>query len=438
MDSYNKLVNDLAPRKFGKRGTIWTTLLIVIIIAGIIAYIDQIIKGQVVTNMRDYALWGIYISNFVFFVATSFVGSVTVAVLRLTKNTWRTPLVRIAEIITLAAIVMAGITIMIDMARPDRLLNLFIHARLQSPITWDVIIVPTSIVLSFLLLYFPLIPDLAILKKHFKKTKPTFSKWYGKLALNWTGSKAQKALQEKSIRIIAILIIPVGIILQTIDAWLFSTTYRIGWDSTNMGAYFISGAFVAGLGALVTLMYVIRKARRLENYITDFHFDKMGKFLGLGCLTYLYFNINEYLIPIFTAPVEEDIHLKSLVSGEYAPLFWFAQIVGLLLPLFILLFDKGRKPGAMFIVGMMVVIGSWWKRFIIVTPTLLHPFLPIEGVPESWHHYFPSMHEWLITGATLAMAFLIITVFVRYLPVIPIQRTAEEQGLLKTPKIIES
>ena len=438
MDSYYKLVNDLAPRKFGKRGTIWTTLLIVIIIAGIIAYIDQIIKGQVVTNMRDYALWGIYISNFVFFVATSFVGSVTVAVLRLTKNTWRTPLVRIAEIITFAAIVMAGITIMIDMARPDRLLNLFIHARLQSPITWDVIIVPTSIVLSFLLLYFPLLPDLAVLKKHFKKTKPTFSKWYGKLALNWTGSKAQKALQEKSIRIIAILIIPVGIILQTIDAWLFSTTYRIGWDSTNMGAYFISGAFVAGLGALVTLMYVIRKVRKLENYITDYHFDKMGKFLGLGCLTYLYFNINEYLIPIFTAPVEEDIHLNSLVSGEYAPIFWFAQIVGLLLPLFILLFNKGRKPGAMFIVGMMVVIGSWWKRFIIVTPTLLHPFLPIEGVPESWHHYFPSMHEWLITGATLAMAFLIITVFVRYLPVIPIQRTADEQGLLKTPKIIES
>ncbi len=438
MDSYNKLINDLAPRKFGKRGTIWTTFLIIIIIIGLIAYIDQIIKGQVVTNMRDYALWGIYISNFVFFIAISFVGSVTVAVLRLTNNSWRTPLVRIAEIISLAAIDMAGITIMIDMARPDRLLNLFIHARLQSPITWDVIIVPTSIVLSFLLLYFPLLPDLAILKKHFKKTKPTFSKWYGKLALNWTGSKAQKALQEKSIRIIAILIIPVGIILQTIDAWLFSTTYRIGWDSTNMGAYFISGAFVAGIGALVTLMYVIRRVRRLENYITDYHFDKMGKFLGLACLTYLYFNINEYLIPIFTAPVEEDIHLDSLVSGEYAPLFWFAQIVGLLLPLLILLFNKGRKPGAMFIIGLMVVIGSWWKRFIIVTPTLLHPFLPIEGVPESWHHYFPSMHEWLITVATLAMALLIITLFVRYLPVIPIQRTAEEQGLSKTSKIVES
>jgi molybdopterin-containing oxidoreductase family membrane subunit len=438
MKNYDKLLNDLAPKKFGKRGAIWTIFLIVIIVAGLIAYIDQVIKGQVVTNMRDYALWGIYISNFVFFVATSFVGSVTVAILRLTNNTWRTPLVRIAEIISLAAIVMAGLTIMIDMGRPDRLLNLFIHARLQSPITWDVIIVPTYIVFSFLLLYFPLLPDLAILKKHYNKTKPKFSKWYGKLALNWTGSNAQKAIQEKSIKIIAIMIIPIGILLQTIDAWLFSTTYRVGWDSTNMGAYFISGAFVAGVGALITMVWIIRKVRKLESYITDSHFDRLGKLLVLACLIYLYFNINEYLLPIFTAPVQEDIHLNALVSGEYAPLFWFAQIVGLILPIIILLFKKGRKPLPMFIVGFMVVIGSWWKRYIIVTPTLLHPFLPIEGVPESWHHYFPSLHEWLITAATLAMALLIITIMVRYLPVIPIQRTADEQEFLKTNKNTES
>lgn len=438
MRNYDTIIHDLEPRKFGLGGVIWTSVLIVIVIIGIIAYIDQIIQGQVVTNMRDYALWGIYISNFVFFVATSFVGSITVAVLRLTNNTWRTPLVRIAEIITLAAIVMAGLTIMIDMGRPDRLLNLFIHARLQSPITWDVIIVPTSIAISFLLLYFPLLPDLAILKKHFQKSKPTLSKWYGRLALNWTGSKEQIAVQTKSIMIIALMIIPVGILLQTIDAWLFSTTYRIGWDSTNMGAYFISGAFVAGVGALITVVYLIRKIRHLETYITDYHFDKMGKLLVLACLTYLYFNINEYLLPIFTAPVQEDIHLDALVFGEHAPIFWFSQIIGLFLPILILIFKKGRKPLPMFIVGLMVVVGSWWKRYVIVTPTLLHPFLPIEGVPESWHHYFPSLHEWLITAATMAMAFLIITLMVRYLPVIPIQRTIEEQELLTPDKNTES
>jgi len=426
MQTHKTIIRDLKPKKFGKRDTIWTISLIVIILIGLVAYIDQLITGQEVTNMRDYALWGIYISNFVFFVATSFVGTVTVAILRLTNNSWRTPLVRIAEIISVAAIIMAGITIMIDMARPDRLLNLFIHARLQSPITWDVVIIPTYIVISLLLLYFPLIPDFAILKTHFKKKEPKLSKFYGKLALNWTGSKAQKLLQEKSIRIIAIMIIPVGLLLQTIDAWLFSTTYRIGWDSTNFAPYFISGAFVAGVGALVTLIYIIRKAKRLENYITDYHFDKLGKLLALACLIYLYFNINEYVIPLFTAKKGELVHLETLFTGSYSILFWAVTIIGLIVPIIVLLFKKGRKPNTMFVIGLMVVIGSWWKRFVIVTPTLLHPFLPIQGVPESWRHYFPSLYEWLITFATLAMAFLIITVCVRYLPVIPIQRTIDE------------
>ncbi len=438
MKTHQTIIDDLAPRKFGKRGIIWMIFLGIIIILGIIAYIDQIIKGQEVTNMRDYALWGIYISNFVFFVATSFVGSVTVAILRLTKNTWRTPLVRIAEIISVACIIMAGLTIMIDMARPDRILNLFIHARLQSPITWDVIIIPTYIVISLLLLYYPLLPDLAILKNRVKENGPRLSRWYDRLSLNWTGSEAQKAIQSKSIKIIAIMIIPVGLLLQTIDAWLFSTTYRIGWDSNNFAPYFISGAFVAGLGALVTVIYIVRKYRKLEAYITDFHFDKLGKFLTLACLIYLYFSINEYLIPLFTAKKGEAVHLDTLFTGHYAPMFYFVTIGGLIIPVIVLLFKKGRKPLPMFFVGLLVVIGSWWKRYIIVTPTLLHPFLPIQGVPESWHSYFPSLHEWIITSATLAMALMIITLLIRYLPAIPMQRTIDEQDLLKTNKTSES
>ena len=434
MKKTDSLLLDLAPQKFGRIGIIWTWTLIIISLIGIVAYIDQVIKGQVVTNMNDYALWGIYISNFVFFVATSFVGTVTVAILRLTNNSWRTPIVRIAEIISVAAIIMAGITIMIDMGRPDRLLNLFIHGRLQSPIIWDVIIIPIYIVISLLLLYFPLLPDFALLKLFFEKKNPKLSKWYGKLSLNWTGSLAQKTIQAKSIQLIAVLIIPVGFMLQTIDAWLFSTLFRVGWDSTNMGAYFISGAAVAGVGALVTVVYVLQKVYKLEDYITDFHFDKLGKFLVLTCLIYLYFNLNEYLIPQLTSKKEATTHINVLLTGQFAPLFWFVIIGGLIVPVVVLLFKKGRKPLPMFIIGLLVVLGSWWKRYLIVTPTLLHPFLPIQGVPESWHHYFPSLHEWLITAATLAMALLIITALVRYLPIIPIQRTADEQEELELNK----
>ena len=190
MASYNELVNELAPRKFTKVGKMWVALLIVITLIGFFAYVDQLRKGLVVTNMRDYVLWGVYISNFVFFVATSFVGSLTAAILRLTNSTWRTPLVRIAETIAFAAIVMAGITIILDMGRPDRLYNLFIHGRLQSPITWDVVIITTYIAMSLLLLYLPLLPDLAIMRNYYKN-KPKLARWYKWLALNWQGSKAQ-------------------------------------------------------------------------------------------------------------------------------------------------------------------------------------------------------------------------------------------------------
>ncbi|RLD24273.1 MAG: polysulfide reductase [Bacteroidetes bacterium] len=437
MSKYDELVEELAPRKFNKTGQIWTVFLIIVVVIGIIAYIDQIIKGQVVTDMRDYVLWGVYISNFVFFVAISFVGSLTAAVLRLTNKTWRTPLVRIAEIIAFAAIIMAGITIILDMGRPDRLYNLFIHARLQSPITWDVVIITTYIAISALILYFPLLPDLAILKKRYDENS-ILGKLYRWFAFNWSGSEKQWLIQKKSIQIVAILIIPVALILQTVDAWLFSTTFRIGWDSTNLGPYFIAGAMVVGVGGLISVTYILRKYYKLEKYITELHFDKLGQLLVFACLIYLYFNINEYLLPAFTAPKAETAHLNELFFGHYAYLFWFVTVGGLILPIIVLIFPKGRKPLPLFLIAILVVITSWWKRYLIVVPALLHPFLPIQGVPESWHSYFPSLHEWAIVSGTLAAALLIITILVRYLPIIPIHRTAEEQGILDTENSTKS
>ena len=141
--AYDKMIDDLAPKKFSWKGNVWVAFLIIIILLGLYAYTQQLRQGLGITGMRDYALWGIYISNFVFFVAVSLVGSLITAILRLSDVHWSTPLTRIAEIIAVAAIIMAGIAIIIDMGRPDRVLNLFIHGRLQSPIIWDVIVIST-------------------------------------------------------------------------------------------------------------------------------------------------------------------------------------------------------------------------------------------------------------------------------------------------------
>lgn len=422
--AYNQLVKDLAPKKFSWRGNAWVAFLVLIILIGLYSYVQQLRQGLVITDMRDYALWGIYISNFVFFIAVSLVGSLITAILRLSGVHWSTPLTRIAEIIAVAAIIMAGIAIIIDMGRPDRMMFLFVHGRLQSPIVWDVVVISTYLLISLLFLYYPLLPDLSILKKYV----PT-SKWYSKLSLNWTGSEKQIKIYSKSITVLSVLIIPVAFAIHTVTAWLFETTYRPGWDSTNFGPYFVAGAFVAGTGAVVVVMYVLRKAYALENYITDSHFDKMGKILVMLCLVYLYFNINEYLMPTYKSTEEEAEHLRSLFLGEYAWLFWAAIVGGLVLPVIVLLFPKGRKPLPMLIISFAIVLGAWWKRYLIVIPTLSHPFLPIEGVPESWRHYSPTWMEWSITAATLAGALLIVTLLVRFFPIVPIQETAEERGL---------
>lgn len=423
-----QITQDLLPQKFGKRGMVWTTILLLIAIFGVYAYYRQLRYGLIVTHMRDYVSWGIYISNFVFFVAISLVGSLITAIFRLTNVKWRTPLTRISEIIAVSAIVFAALIIIVDMGRPERFMNLFIHGRIQSPILWDVIVISTYFFISLLLLYFPLLPDLKILLKFKEKTGKRLNKLYRFQGSFWKGTKSQFHISEKSISILCILIIPVAFCIHTVTSWLFATTYRPGWDSTNFGAYFISGAFLAGSGAVVVAMYVFRKYYHLEKYITEMHFEKMGRIVVMLALVYLYFNVNEFLTPAFKMKESEEGLIRQLFVGSYAPMFWFAILVGMIIPIMVLVFKKGRKPLPMFIIGIMVVVGAWFKRYIIVTPTLLHPFLPMQNVPTSFMSYFPSWEEWAIDAGSLAGALLVITFFVRIYPIIPIHETITEQN----------
>ncbi|MEN9701762.1 MAG: hypothetical protein RIR55_1088 [Bacteroidota bacterium] len=422
----NKIVQDLLPQKFGKQGQIWVVCLLAVCGLGFYAYCRQLYYGLGVTALRDYASWGIYISNFVFFVAISLVGSLITAVLRLTDVHWSTPLTRIAEIIAVSAISFAGLIIIVDMGRPDRFYNLFTHGRLQSPIIWDVIVITTYLFISLLLLYFPLLPDLKIMIAFKEKNGKWLQKLYEFLGSFWKNKPEQFKITDKAINILSITIIPVAFAIHTVTSWLFATTYRPGWDSTNFGAYFISGAFLVGAGGVLIAMYVFRTHYKLEKYITDDHFDKMGKVVVLLALVYLYFNINEFLVPAFKMKKSEEEHLMGLFTGEFSPIFWFAISASMLIPILILVFKKGRKPKWAFFAGILVVVGSWFKRFLIVTPTLLHPFLPMHDVPKNYTTYIPTWEEWAIAGGSLAGALLVITFFARIFPIIPIHETIIE------------
>ena len=422
----DKIINDLLPQKFGKAGKIWVGTLIAICLIGLFAYIRQLRYGLVVTSMRDYVSWGIYISNFVFFVAISLVGSLITAIFRLAGVKWGAPLTRIAEIIAVAAIIFASIIIIVDMGSPERFYFLFIYGRIQSPIIWDVIVIGTYFFISILLLYYPLLPDIKILLRFKERSGKRLYKFYNFIGSFWKGTPEQFKLSEKAINILCISIIPVAFTIHTVTSWLFATTYRPGWDSTNFGAYFIAGAFLVGAGSVIVAMYIFRRAYNLEKYITEDHFDKMGRVLVLLALLYTYFNVNEFLTPFFKMKKSEDGYLNDLFTGHFSIVFWFAIFIGIILPIIILLFKGGRKPLPVFIVGIMVVVGAWFKRYLIVTPTLLHPFMPMHDVPENFHSYFPSWEEWAITLGSLAGTMLIITLLARIFPIIPIEETLSE------------
>jgi molybdopterin-containing oxidoreductase family membrane subunit len=422
-----KIIQDLLPQKFTNKGKIFVGVLIAICLVGLYAYYRQLRYGLVVTSMRDYASWGIYISNFVFFVAISLVGSLITAVFRLANVEWSKPLTRIAEIIAVAAIIFAALIIIVDMGSPERFYYLFLHGRIQSPIMWDVIVIMTYFFISLLLLYYPLLPDIKILLRFKEKSGKSLARFYAFIGSFWKETPRQIKLSDKAINILCITIIPVAFSIHTVTSWLFATTYRPGWDSTNFGAYFISGAFLVGAGAVVVAMYLFRRAYHLQKYITELHFEKMGRIVVMLALLYLYFNINEYLVPAFKMVKSEEAHLMDLFTGDFALLFWFAILAGMIIPIIVLLFKNGRKPLPVFIMGILVVVGAWFKRYLIVTPTMLRPFVPMYNVPESYRHYFPSWEEWSIALGSLAGTILVITILARIFPIIPIQETINEQ-----------
>jgi Ni/Fe-hydrogenase subunit HybB-like protein len=410
-------------------GKLWIASLLIVIAIGCYAYYIQLTNGLKVTALRDYASWGLYISNFVFFVAISLVGALISSVLRLTNFEWHRPLTRVAEIIAVAGILFAGLIIIIDMGRPERLLNIFIHGRIQSPIVWDVIVVSTYLVTSVLFLYFPLLPAIALCRDELTD-KPKWQRWlYKVLALGWDGNERQWKVMKKCVSILSVLVIPLAISIHTVTAWLFATTLRPGWDSTNFGPYFVAGAFQAGTACVIIAMFVFSRAYHLKKYITDIHFDHMGKLLVFLCVVYAYFNVNEYLVPAFKMREAEANLLNDLFTGPFSKVYWPVQLFGMALPAMLLLFRRMRRPLPITIIAVFVVVGAWLKRYLIVTPIMLHPYLPIQDVPANWATYFPSWVEISIVSASLAGVLLVITLFSKLFPMISIWETMEGEGI---------
>jgi len=416
----------LAPvLKTSRRYYVWVAFLIAVIAWGVYAYSVQLREGLVVTGMRDRISWGLYITTFVFFIGISHAGTLISAILRVTQAKWRTPVTRMAEFITVVALICGAMFVLVDLGRPDRAFNVVLHGRWQSPIIWDLVSITTYLTASIVYLGLPMVPDLALFRDRLVGRGPAWRVWVYRVgAVGWQGGASQKRSLGAAIGVMMILIIPIAVSVHTVVSWIFAMTLRAPWDSTIFGAFFVAGAIYSGIAMLIIVMAVLRKVYHLEEYITEKHFVYLGFMLAAFSLIMMYGNISEYVTAGYKLKEGEEVHLRQLFLNQFAGFFWYYFVGGLVLPGLIILFPWTRNIAGIVVAAGLAVVAMWVERYFIVVAGLRVPLMPYEP-----SNYAPTWVELSVVAAGFALFALLITIFVKIFPIIAVWEVAEDLEL---------
>jgi molybdopterin-containing oxidoreductase family membrane subunit len=384
---------------------------------GLIAYYLQVRYGLGRTGLNRPEYWGIYIISFVCFIGLSPAGTLISAILRISQAEWRRSITRSAEFITVLVLGFGAIQPIIDLGRPDRLLNVIFHAQLRSPLLWDVLSIGLYFTASTIYLYVPMLPDLAIIRDSGIKA-PRF---YRFLAAGYRDTPQQRARLERIIGVLAILVIPIAVSVHTIIGWIFAMTLRPMWHSTIFGPYFVMGAIYSGIAALLVAMVILRRVYRLHEYFKAVHFDYMGRLLLLFSLLWFYFTFAEYLTAFYGGEPAEMRTFWAKVSGPFAIPFWTMVAGCFVVPLALMCRRSTRTPRGTLIAGIAVLIGMWLERFNIVVPTSVNARWELESIG----HYLPSWVEMSIMAATFSGFILLYMVATKFFPIVSIWEIKE-------------
>jgi molybdopterin-containing oxidoreductase family membrane subunit len=414
----------LEPARTTTRGYFLLVAALVAIVAwALYAYYVQVSQGLVVTGMRDRISWGLYITLFVFFIGISHAGTLISAILRVSNATWRTPVTRMAEFITAVALMTGALFVIVALGRPDRLLNVLIHGRWQSPIVWDVTAITTYLTASLVYLYLPMIPDLAFFRDRLRGRVANWKHFiYRILAINWRGTGAQKRQLHTSISIMMIVIIPIAVSVHTVVSWIFAMTLREAWNSAIFGFFFVAGAIFSGIATLIIMMAILRRVYRLENFVTLRHFQYLAYLMAAMAAVMLYANISEYVTAGFKLEEGAEFVFRQLFVDEFAPYFWFYLIGGLLIPIIMMFIRPFRTVTGIVVAAILVDLAMFVERYFIVVTGLRAPLLSYEPA-----NYAPSWVEWSITAGGFAFFALLVTLFVKVFPIMAVYEMVEER-----------
>lgn len=395
-----------------------------VVACGLAAFTWQMMHGMYVTGKNRPVMWGFYITGFVFWVGLSHSGTMVSSILRLSQANWRRPILRAAEAMTVFCITVAGLFPLIHLGRNWTFFYMIpypnqrgLWPNFRSALLWDMTAITAYIIGSSLFLYLGLLPDLAIARD---RSTGWRHKMYAFLAMGWRGSAHEWSVYHKASTLMAALIIPVAVSVHSIVAWDFAVTVVPGWHSTIFPPYFVIGAILSGVAAVITLMIIIRKVFRLEEYLTPMHFDNMGKLLLVISLLWTYCYFVEVQITWYAhEPIEWEVF--SFLSRNYTPHLLIMLVGNSLLPIIFLCFRKLRRSiGVMLLVSLWVNVAMFIERFLIIVPTLSH-----KNMPFAWGTYSPSLVEILVNLAALAGFALLFALFAKFFPIVAISDVRE-------------
>ncbi|GAB4417637.1 MAG: hypothetical protein OHK0032_13670 [Thermodesulfovibrionales bacterium] len=407
----------------GRRFYISVAILGIVVLWAFYAYITQLRNGLGVTGLNRPVFWGFYITNFVFFIGISHAGTLISAILRITNAEWRKSITRSAEVITVLVLGIGGMNILMDLGRPDRVLNIIKYGRFHSPLVWDLVSITTYLTASTLYLYLPLIPDIALLRDRMNGPRRFI---YDVLSLGWRGTEGQQRILQRAIAVMAILVIPIAVSVHTVVSYVFAMTTQPMWHSAIFGPYFVVGAIFSGIAAIIIIMAIIRRVYHLEEYLRPVHFKNLGILLFVMACLWLYFTLNEYLTTFYGA---EPVHMKvfySKFTGRYAPFFWLMVMTCFVIPSILLVNKRTRTISGMVAASISITAGMWLERFVIVVPSLANPRLPYERGT-----YFPTWVEWSLMAGCFALFTLLYMAFTKLFPIVSIWevRESRERGI---------
>jgi molybdopterin-containing oxidoreductase family membrane subunit len=392
------------------------SLLMVLNVA--IAYLMAV--GVGIWGIRIPVAWGFAIVNFVWWIGIGHAGTLISAILLLLRQRWRTSINRFAEAMTIFAVACAGMFPLLHMGRPWLFYWLmpypnpmWLWPQFRSPLVWDVFAVSTYFTVSLLFWYVGLIPDLATLRDRAKNRIVQIV--YGIFSLGWRGSAIHWSRYETASLLLAGLATPLVVSVHTVVSFDFSIAIVPGWHSTIFPPYFVAGAIYSGFAMVMTLAIPIRKFYKLEDLVTMRHLDNMAKVMLATGLIVAYGYLMETFMAFYSANQFERYSIMNRMTGPYAPVYWMLILCNIAIPQMLWSRRVRSSVPLLFIVSLVVNLGMWLERFVIVVTSLTRDF-----VPSSWGMYYPTVWDWATYAGTIGVFLSLMFLFIRGLPAISI------------------